>query len=184
MDSLCKTCSRMRKVVSGTGSTFLLCQLSQTDKRFSKYPPQPVIGCDGFEDEHDTMPTFTLEVLPGTFAVCHVNATDPVPDWATGEFVSITRTPDELSIVCPQENVPAETQSEPGWRCLRVAGKLDFSMVGVIASLSETLASAGIGVFLVSTFDTDYLLAKETEFDAAVESLIEVGNTVQGLARN
>ncbi len=57
-------------------------------------------------------------------------------------------------------------------------------MVGVIASLSETLASAGIGVFLVSTFDTDYLLVKETEFDAAVESLIEVGNTVQGLARN
>jgi len=57
-------------------------------------------------------------------------------------------------------------------------------MVGVIASLSETLTSAGIGVFLVSTFDTDYLLVKETEFDAAVESLIEVGNTVQGLARN
>ena len=184
MESICKSCGNVREVVSGTGATFLLCRLAQTDKRFSKYPPQPVVRCDGYEDMRKAGTTFTLEVLPGTFAVCHLNATDPVPDWATGEFVSITRTPDELSIVCPQENVPAETQSEPGWRCLRVAGKLDFSMVGVIASLSKTLASAGIDVFLVSTFDTDYLLVKETEFDAAVESLIEVGNTVQGLARN
>ena len=126
----------------------------------------------------------TLELLTDTFAVCRLDFDAPIPDLAQGDFVSITRTPNELSLVCPQENVPAETQSEPGWRCLRVAGKLDFSMVGVIASLSETLASAGIGVFLVSRFDTDYLLVKETEFDAAVESLIEVGNTVQGLARN
>ena len=126
------------------------------------------------------MKNFDLELL----AIYRLDPNAPVPDWATGDFVSITRTPNELSIVCPQTNVPAETQSEPGWRCLRVAGQLDFSMVGVIASLSETLASAGVGVFLVSTFDTDYLLVKETEFDAAVESLIEVGNTVQGLARN
>jgi hypothetical protein len=171
-------------LMKSPGLTFMLCRLAQTDKRFPKYPPQPVVQCDGYNDMRNAMTTFTLEVLTGTFAVCHLNATDRVPDWATGEFVSITRTPDELSIVCPQENVPAETQSEPGWRCLRVAGKLDFSMVGVIASLSETLASAGIGVFLVSTFDTDYLLVKETEFDAAVKSLTEVGNTVQGLARN
>ena len=184
MESLCKSCVNVREVVSGTGSTFTLCRLAQTDKQFPKYPPQPVVRCDGYEDMRKAKTPFTLEVLPGTFAICHLSATDPVPDWATDEFVSITRTPNELSIVCPQANVPAETQSEPGWRCLRVAGQLDFSMVGVIASLNGTLASAGIGVFVVSTFDTDYLLVKETELDAAVESLIEVGNTVQGLARN
>jgi len=184
MESLCRTCSNVRKVASGTGSTFLLCQLSQTDKRFSKYPPQPVIGCDGFEDEHDTMPTFTLEVLPGTFAICHLSATDPVPDWATGEFVSITRTPDELSVVCPQDDVPQGVRAERGWRCLRVAGQLDFSMVGVIASLTGVLAAANISVFVVSTFDTDYLFVKEGDLEAAVESLIEVGNIVQDLARN
>ena len=61
MESLCRTCSNVRKVASGTGSTFLLCQLSQTDKRFSKYPPQPVIGCDGFEDEHDTLPGIVIQ---------------------------------------------------------------------------------------------------------------------------
>ena len=135
MESLCKSCVNVREVVSGTGSTFMLCRLAQTDKRFPKYPPQPVVRCDGYEDMRKALTTFTLEVLPGTFAECRLSATDPVPDWATGEFVSITRTPNELSIVCPQANVPAETQSEPGWRCLRVAGQLDFSMVGVIASL-------------------------------------------------
>ena len=107
-----------------------------------------------------------------------------MPDWATGEFVSITRTRDELTVVCCQEHVPDGVRCEADWRCLRVAGQLDFSLVGVIASLSGTLASAGIGVFVVSTFDTNYLLVKETDLDAAVESLIEMDNNVQGLNRN
>ena len=162
----------------------MLCQLAQTGNRFPKYPPQPVVQCDGYEDMRKATTTFTLEVLHGTFAVCHLSATDPVPNWATGEFVSITRTSEELSIVCEQEQLPQHVRAERGWRCLRVAGKLDLSMVGVIASLSGTLASAGIGVFVVSTFETDYLLVKEVDLEATVESLIEVGNIVQDLARN
>jgi len=87
-----------------------------------------------------------------------------------------TRTPDELCIVCSQDNVPDNIQSEAGWRCLRVAGPLDLSMVGVIASLSGTLAAASISVFVVSTFDTDFLLVKEDDLVAAVESLVAAGN--------
>jgi hypothetical protein len=184
MNSLCHTCTNVRKVVSGTGSTFLLCQLSHANKRFPKYPPQPVFRCDGYEEKQETMKTFTLELLPGNFAISRLNAREQVPDWAVGEFVSITRTPDELSIVCPQCDVPAETQHESGWRCLRVVGPLDFSMVGVIASLTRTLASASISVFVISTFDTDYLLVKDGDLEAAVKSLVEVGHSVQGLARN
>ena len=178
METLCKFCGNVREVVSGTGSTFILCRLAQSDKRFPKYPPQPVVRCGGYEDKRKAMTTFTLEVLPGTFAVCHMSATDPVPNWATGEFVSITRTPDELSVVCPQSDVPQDVRVERGWRCLRVAGKLDFSMVGVIASLTGILAAANISLFVVSTFDTDYLLVKEGDLKAAVESLNAAGHAV------
>jgi len=171
METLCSTCSNVREVVSGKGSTFLLCRLSQTDKRFPKYPPQPVVRCDGYEDEKISTATFTLEVLPDTFAICRLDADAEIPDWATGEIISITRTLDELSIVCSQNNVSENTQCELGWRCLRVVGPLDLSMVGVIASLSATLAVANISVFVVSTFGTDYLLVKKGDLDGAVEAL-------------
>ncbi len=180
MESLCKSCVNVREVVSGTGSTFLLCQLSQTDKRFRKYPPQPIVRCDGYEDKQSKMTSFTLEVLPGTFAICRLDADAQVPAWATGEIVSITRTPDELSIVCPQNNVPASLHSELSWRCVRVAGPLDFSMVGVIAALTGTLAAGNISVFVVSTFDTDYMLVKEADLEAAVESLTAANHSVSG----
>ena len=178
MDSLCKSCSTVREVVSGTGSKFLFCQLSQTDKRFPKYPPQPIVRCDGYEDRRNVMKTFTLELLAGDWAICRLAADAALPQWATGEVVSITRTTDELSIVCPQVNVPASIQSEIDWRCLRVAGPLDFSMVGVIASLTATLAAANVSVFVVSTFDTDYLLVKKGDLATAIASLKEAGHAI------
>ena len=181
MESLCKSCLKVREVVSGTGSKFLLCRLSKTDKRFPKYPPQPVVRCDGYEDKRSGMTTYSLEVLLGTFAICRLDAAADVPDWATGEVVSITRTPDELSIVCPEDSVPENIRIESGWRCLRVAGPLDFSMVGVIAALTCTLAAANISVFVVSTFSTDYLLVKEDDLEAAVESLVEAGHSCRSM---
>lgn len=130
-------------------------------------------------DENPNAPTsLTLEVLPGTFAICRLDAQAEVPDWATGEVVSVTRTPDEVSVVCSDDTVPENIQCEGGWRCLRVAGPLAFSMIGVIASLTGTLAEANISVFVVSTFDTDYLLVKEADFDAAVASLGNAGQFV------
>src|SRR6185437_6302828 len=105
----------------------------------------------------------------GTFAVCRLGADATIPPWATaGSFFSITRTADELSVVCNQDAVPEGVVSERGWRCLRVAGTMPFSVIGVLASLTVPLAQAGISIFAVSTFDTDYLLVKQAESKRAV----------------
>ena len=120
-----------------------------------------------------------LTVVDGTFAVCRLEADAPIPPWATaGSFFSITRTADELSIVCHQEAVPEGVGGERGWRCLRVAGTMPFSVVGVLASLAAPLAEAGISVFAVSTFDTDYLLMKDKNLTAALDALRRQGHTV------
>jgi hypothetical protein len=124
------------------------------------------------------MTTLKLELLHDTFAICRLASTAAVPEWATGEFVSITRTPAELSIVCSQDAVPKNAKCEFDWRCLQVIGPLDFSLVGVIASLTDTLAAANISLFVISTFDTDYLLVKRADVRAAVESLNAVGHAV------
>ncbi len=125
------------------------------------------------------MAAMTLGSLDGLFAVCRLSADAPLPAWAAaGSFVSITRTLDELSIVCRGEHVPDGVRCEPGWRCLRVAGPLDFTLAGVLASLLAPLADAGIPVFVVSTFDTDYLLVKEDRLDAAVDVLQSAGHSV------
>jgi hypothetical protein len=125
------------------------------------------------------MANLTLVVLNGTFAICRLAADAPVPAWATGGlFLSVSRTADELSIVCRQEVVPEGILCERSWRCLRVAGTLDFSLVGVPAWLLGPLAAAGVSVFVVSTFDTDYLLLKDRDLETAVEVLEEAGHGV------
>jgi uncharacterized protein len=120
-----------------------------------------------------------LTVVAGTYSVCRLGPDAPLPAWAAGgPLVSVTRTPDETSVVCPAAAVPAGVRCEGGWRCLRVAGPLDFGMVGVLAGLVGPLAAAGLSVFVVSTFDTDYLLVKEERFDAAVGVLRRSGHVV------
>lgn len=121
----------------------------------------------------------SLFVLDGTFTICRLEGSAPIPPWAaTGAFFSITRTADELSIVCGQDAVPEGVICERGWRCLRVAGAMPFSLVGVLASLTAPLADAGIGVFTISTFDSDYLLVKEDAFDKAVAALQRAGHSI------
>jgi hypothetical protein len=120
-----------------------------------------------------------LTLLADTFAVCRLDDGDTVPPWATtGGFFSITRTAEELSVVCLQWLVPDGVRCERGWRCLRVAGTMDFSMVGVVASLVTPLAEAGISVFVVSTYDTDYLLVDQNDLERAMASLRAAGHTV------
>lgn len=111
-----------------------------------------------------------LEILRGEFAIKKLEASAPIPVWATGEFVSITRTREELSIVC----------EAPGgeWRCLKVEGPLDFSLVGILASLAEPLAKAGISIFAISTFNTDHILVNAANLDRAVEALRAAGHTI------
>lgn len=119
-----------------------------------------------------------LAQLPGRYAVCRLPADAGTPAWADGEFVCVTRTVEELSVVCREDAVPEGVRCERGWRCLRVAGTLDLSLVGVLASLLVPLAEAGVGVFCVSTFDTDYLLVREADVDRAMPALREAGHRV------
>ena len=125
-------------------------------------------------------PLTLLEVV-GRFAVCKLPPDSAVPAWATaGDVFSVTRTGDELSVVCRQEAVPSGTHAEAGWRCLRVAGAMPFTLVGVLASLTTPVARAGVGVFAISTFDTDYLMVKEAQFPVAVAALRAAGHSVEG----
>ena len=127
-----------------------------------------------------TFQQLTLVVVDGVFAVCRLEPGAPIPIWSTADdFFSITRTADELSVVCRQDAVPDGINCERGWRCLRVAGTIPFSVVGVLASLTAPLAEAGISVFAISTFDTDYLLVKESDLEKAVSALRQHGHTVK-----
>ncbi len=113
-----------------------------------------------------------LVLLEGTFAVCRLAADEAVPDWARQRSVSsVTRTTRELSIVCEQDVVPPDVQSDTGWRCLMVEGPLAFTEVGIVASLTAPLAASGISVFVISTYDTDFLLVKEASLERALSSL-------------
>jgi uncharacterized protein len=120
-----------------------------------------------------------LTLLPDTLAVCRLEADAAVPAWAwTGEPASVTRTRDELSVVCRADAVPADVRCERGWRCLAVRGPLEFGLTGILASLTAPLAAAGIPVFVVSTYDTDYLMVKAEKLERAVQALRSTGHRV------
>jgi hypothetical protein len=120
----------------------------------------------------------TLFLLGEQFAIARLPPDEALPAWADGSLSSVTRTPEELSILCAVERVPSEIEAERGWRGLRVAGPLDFSEVGVMASLSGPLAEAGVSVFVISTYDTDYLFVREDSLAAAVRALRQAGHRV------
>ena len=121
----------------------------------------------------------SLQELGGRFAVCRLAHDSTIPAWATSDgFFSITRTRDELSIVCAESLVPNEVRSERDWRCLRVVGSMAFTEIGVLASLVVPLAAAGISVFAISTFDTDYLLVKAVDWQSTLTLMNEVGHEI------
>lgn len=121
----------------------------------------------------------TLTILPEVLAICRLSTDEVVPAWTMlGEFVSITHTRDELSIVCATENVPPDVQADRGWRAFKVEGPLDLGLTGILASLANPLAAAQINLFAVATFDTDYLLVKEYNLARACETLRQAGHVV------
>lgn len=125
----------------------------------------------------------TLERRPGQWTVCRIDAGAPIPDWAarsSHEFLSITRTDRELSIVAPDELVPTDVTAERGWRLIRVVGPLDFNLIGILSRLTGALAEAGVPVFAVSTYDTDYLLVKRADESRAVKVLRAVATVIGG----
>ena len=101
-----------------------------------------------------------------------------MPSWAAGPFVCLTRTESELSVVCGEFAVPAAIQSTGGFRALRVEGVLEFSAVGVLASLAQPLSAAGISLFAISTYDTDYILVQGADLGKAIGALTAAGHLV------
>jgi hypothetical protein len=119
----------------------------------------------------------TLSLLSDTFAICRLEPEADIPSWAlAGEFFSVTRTTEELSLVCPQEMVPEGTHCEKDFRSIKVEEPLDLALVGVLASLTEALAQEAISILAISTFDTDYLLVREAQVDRAVQKLLQSGH--------
>jgi uncharacterized protein len=114
----------------------------------------------------------SLSVLEPKMAICQIDTETKIPEWTQNDiFLSITRTCDELSIVCPQHLVPLNVKSEKDWNVIKVEGTLDFSETGILAGLINPLAKEGIGIFAISTYNTDYILVKSENLDKSLEIL-------------
>jgi hypothetical protein len=114
----------------------------------------------------------TLILLPERYAVCRFAPGAAIPAWALdGPFCSITRTADELSAVCLDAAVPPEVQCEHGWRAIKFSGPFDFALVGILVAVAQPLAAAGISIFAISTYDTDYILVREQQYAATLAVL-------------
>jgi hypothetical protein len=121
-----------------------------------------------------------LALLEGSYAISRFEPGDEVPAWAEagdGRVLSVTRTAEELSVVCSEDLVPADVDASRGWGALRVRSRLDHSLTGVLASIATPLAAAEVPIFTVSTFDTDYVLFPCQRLEEAVEALEHAGHT-------
>ncbi len=124
------------------------------------------------------MPQIDLEILAGTFSVCKVASLSNVD--LSAPFRFLAQTDEELSLVCPTAGAPANALArEDGWRAFRIAGTLDFALVGILSRILTVLADAQIGIFAVSTFHTDYILVKEENFQHALSVLSDAGYAIR-----
>jgi uncharacterized protein len=123
--------------------------------------------------------SLTLEILAERLAVARLPPNAPIPQLPlAGPLLSLTVTADEVSIVCAEDAAPEGAEVAPGWRAMRVAGELDFALIGILFALTGTLAGAGISVFALSTYTTDYLLVRAAELDQAVAALRAAGHII------
>lgn len=122
------------------------------------------------------MTRLRIALLPHRLAVCRLDPDAALPPWVRGEFTSVTRSAGELSIVCDDAAVPEGVRAERGWRLMMVEGPIPFEVTGVAAALVAPLAEARISVFLLATFDTDYLLVREEVFTRAAAVLRASGH--------
>jgi hypothetical protein len=122
----------------------------------------------------------SLKPVDGSFAVCRLAAGSALPEWfRPGPFATVSWTDDELSILCHDSQVPETVQCERGWRCLMLQGPFAFDQTGILLQVLQPLAEAKIGIFALSTFDTDYVLVKEHAFEATLQALVASGLTVE-----
>lgn len=125
------------------------------------------------------MAPLTLILLPESYAVCKLPPDAAIPPLPlSASLVCVTLTRDELSLVVPEEAAPTGAQVIGGWRALRVAGVLDFALTGVLAGLAQPLAKASVSVFVLSTYDTDYLLTPTVSLATALDVLRAAGYTI------
>jgi uncharacterized protein len=115
----------------------------------------------------------SLSILPYPLAVARLAPDDLIPQWVnwSDPFIAVTRTDDEISIVCKEERVPDAVRAERDWRAFRVDGPLDFNLTGILSSLAAPLAAAGLSIFALSTYDTDYVLVRGGDLDEAIRTL-------------
>lgn len=124
------------------------------------------------------MARVTLKRLAGSYAISRLGPDAPLPHWADGEgFVSISRTDEELSIVCRAVRVPLEVRQDKGWTCYKFVGPFAFDETGIVSSVIGPLSGNRIGIFVVSTFDGDHLLIKEDDVPRAEAILRSAGHT-------
>jgi hypothetical protein len=117
-------------------------------------------------------PLLKLVILAERLAVCRLDANGPIPEWAAGEcFLSISRTRDELSVICEEHFVPAGVQASRGWRGLKIVGPLDLDLVGSLVSVAVPLAQSNIGILPIGTFETDYILVRDRQLADAIKAL-------------
>lgn len=129
-----------------------------------------------------TIQPLTLLLLPEDFAICRMNPGTSLPAWVqTSSFFSLSSTVEETSIVCRMESIPPDIAADQDWRCFKLQGPFPFSLVGILNSVTVPLAEAGIGIFAISTYDTDYVLVKKSNLSQALSALKEVGHTIHGV---
>lgn len=125
------------------------------------------------------MAIITLRTLEGVYTISQLPASAPIPPWCEGAgFVSISRGDDELSVVCLKERVPSAVRSEGEWTCLKLIGPFAFDETGIVLSVVQPLSQNDIGIFVVSTFNGDYLLVPRADLAAATMHLTAAGHTV------
>lgn len=125
----------------------------------------------------------TITVHPELYAICRLEPNAQTPEWARSEkFFTISKTKTELSIVCEDRRVPAETHAERRRRLMQVEGTLPFSLTGVLAAIAAPLAEAEISTFVVSTYDTDYVMVTDNDLERAIAVLEAAGHVIQRIA--
>jgi uncharacterized protein len=118
-----------------------------------------------------------LKQLTGTYAICRLDPDSAIPSWADGRgFLSITRSDDELSIVCLETRIPSDIRQDGGWTCVKFIGPFAFDDTGIVASVIMPLSANGIGIFVVSTFDGDHLLVKTADLPRVRRVLAKAGH--------
>lgn len=126
-----------------------------------------------------TSPRLTLALLPPRYAVAQLRADAPLPAWwpATG-MRHASWTDDELSLVCEEDCVPHDVRCQRGWRMFKLQGPFDFALTGILKAVLDPLAAAGVGIFALSTYDTDYVLVQAHQLEEAMSALRGAGHRV------